>query len=86
MHWLFLWDISVNLPENLSPAPAGAEYILPDFPLAIQEKYDIVFSCAETAHRSASDFLSDSAGTGILPHDCAADPAKKGVLLCLRSC
>lgn len=38
MHWLFLWDISVNLPENLSPAPAGAEYILPDFPLAIQEK------------------------------------------------
>ena len=37
MHWLFLWDISVNLPD-LSPAPAGAEYILPDFLLAIQEK------------------------------------------------
>lgn len=70
MHWLFLWDISVNLPENLSPAPAGAEYILPDFLLAIQE--DIVFSCAETAHRSASDFLSDSAGTGIRPRMCAA--------------
>ena len=68
MHWLFLWDISVNLPENLSPAPAGAEYILPDFLLAI----DIVFSCAETAHRSASDFLSDSAGTGIRPRMCAA--------------
>ena len=43
MHWLFLWDISVNLPENLSPAPAGAEYILPDFLLAIQEKRYSIF-------------------------------------------
>ena len=58
----------------------------PIFYLRFRKKYDIVIPCAETAHRSASDFLSDSAGTGILPHDCAADPAKKGVLLCLRSC
>ena len=38
MHWVVLLDISVNLPDDLSPAPAGAEYILPDFLLAIQEK------------------------------------------------
>lgn len=44
----------------------------PIFYLRFRKKYDIVFSCAETAHRSASDFLSDSAGTGIRPRMCAA--------------
>lgn len=43
--------------------------------MRFRKKYDIVIPCAETAHRSASDFLSDSAGTGI------NNPAKKGVLL-----
>lgn len=40
--------------------------------MRFRKKYDIVFPCAETAHRSASDFLSDSAGTGIRPRICAA--------------
>lgn len=81
-HHLALWDVIANCEIDGSADASVREAV----PVDIEYKYDIVFSCAETAHRSASDFLSDSAGTGILPHDCAADPAKKGVLLCLRSC